>query len=383
MSKNTFIQIDNVGFLNKGAELMLYAIMQRLEGDPGINAKFVAGKIYGNEMQIRKSGLYQIPYLQRYKIKFHEKFTTGQLSRLGLVNKRDVSVLLDAGGFQFGDQWEKYNQNNLNVNLKEYYAYYKKRQCKIIFLPQAFGPFTKPLSTERIEIVYDAADILYAREKTSYNYLIELFGKSDKIRLAPDFTSLAECDLPLKLYHRVKDAVCIIPNARMTDMTNKEISDAYTKFLYEVATYVLNRREKLVLLNHEGPGDWVLIQDLLKKFDDRDEIIEAIDGLDALEIKAVIGHCKLLISSRFHGVVSGFNQGIPTLCTSWSHKYEELLNDYRLPGNIININKPDSTIDIINSVLKTPDKFRPEVKTISKLKINSEQMWKDILAVIA
>lgn len=378
-----FIQIDNVGFVNKGAELMLRSIIDRLKSEQVLQPKFVKGLNFpGSHEQIMSTGLFQFFDLQRYKIKWQNHFKQNQLTQYGLVKSASIDVILDAGGFQFGDQLNKYYTDQRNKQLKEYYHQYKNNGSKIIFLPQAFGPFELPLAVERIKIAYEMADLIYAREKTSYEHLVNLFGPSDRIRLAPDFTSLISPDIPLRLYEKVKGGVCLIPNARMMDKTSREVADAYLDFLLKMTEFILDKGEKLILLNHEGEGDWQLINKILNNFKTRSENIVALNNLNALEVKAAIGHCKLLISSRFHGVVSGLNQQIPTFCTSWSHKYEELLADYEVSDNLLDATDIVQSLETINKALIDADIYLTKDDIIEKYKIESKEMWIDIIRLI-
>ena len=93
----------------------------------------------------------------------------------------------------------------------------------------------------------------------------------------------------------------------MVDKTNWEIADRYLDFLLKISEGVLKRDEKILLLNHEDEGDQKLIESIAQKLGKNDNII-TLNNLEALTVKSVIGHCKLLISSRYHGAVSGFNQ---------------------------------------------------------------------------
>jgi colanic acid/amylovoran biosynthesis protein len=379
-----YIQIDNAGFYNKGAELMLQAVIQRLSQETTLQPKFVAGTgcTAPDNLQIRKAGLYQIPKFFRFHYRLDKLLPQFALDPYGLAKEESVNAIIDAGGFQFGDQWSYGYSKETNKALSQYYRRYKNQGAKIIFLPQAFGPFTNPLARERVKLVFDYADIIYAREKVSYQYLMEIFGENEKIKLAPDFTNLVEPLANPSLLKQIRGGVCLIPNARMTDKTDESVANSYEDFLHKTTELILSKNEHLILLNHEGPGDWQLIQNIKAQFPNHQEQITAINNLNALEVKAVIGNCKLLITSRFHGLVSGLNQQVPTLCTSWNHKYEELLNDFEVPGNILNTTNSNKFNTKIEDALSNPGAYTPNQEVISSLKLLTTDMWTNIIAAL-
>ncbi len=47
-------------------------------------------------------------------------------------------------------------------------------------------------------------------------------------------------------------------------------------------------------------------------------------------LRTVVGQCDLFVASRFHAMVSSLAKGVPTLVTSWSHKYREVLDQFEL-----------------------------------------------------
>lgn len=380
-----YIQIDNAGFYNKGAELMLQAVIQRLSQETTLQPKFVAGTgcTAPDNLQIRKAGLYQIPKFFRFHYRLDKLLPQFALDPYGLAKEESVNAIIDAGGFQFGDQWSYGYSKETNKALSQYYRRYKNQGAKIIFLPQAFGPFTNPLARERVKLVFDYADIIYAREKVSYQYLMEIFGENEKIKLAPDFTNLVEPLANPSLLKQIRGGVCLIPNARMTDKTDESVANSYEDFLHKTTELILSKNEHLILLNHEGPGDWQLIQNIKAQFPNHQEQITAINNLNALEVKAVIGNCKLLITSRFHGLVSGLNQQVPTLCTSWNHKYDELIYEYNVQDSLLDTTNEIQFMSTLNNALAYPEKYRPSIQTIDQLKTKSISMWNEVLEVIS
>ena len=52
--------------------------------------------------------------------------------------------------------------------------------------------------------------------------------------------------------------------------------------------------------------------------------------LDPVELRALIARSDVLVSSRFHAMISGLATATPTLVLGWSHKYAEVLRSFEL-----------------------------------------------------
>lgn len=366
--------IDNAGFNNKGAELMLQSVVQQI--------KAVAPKV---RIIVPSEVFYEnLDYCQRYSIlpldlvyggrkkKIKRFIYSNLLNKPWFVTPDQIDVVLDAGGFQFSDQWVV--SKRYLAEKKRYYASFTKKNRKIIFLPQAYGPFEKPLTKQLMQVAYNAADLIYAREPESYRYLKSLFPEDNIIKISPDFTCLSKYYGP-KTVDIPNGFVILIPNVRMITHTSQDISTNYFHFLYEISEYIIGKGESLVLLNHEGEDDLKLLLDLNNKLSKKAFLLS---NLDALEVKRIIGEAKLLISSRFHGVVSGLTQGIPTLCTSWSHKYHELLKEHKCEDNILDINDHTRSKQIIEDALDNPSKYSSKEGCDSYVRKKACQMWDEI-----
>ncbi|MGJ5642469.1 polysaccharide pyruvyl transferase family protein [Formosa sp. S-31] len=371
------VLIDNAGFVNKGAELMLFAVKAKIKNSYP-NTKFVIRERIASISleQIKQEGFYVLKNLDSGKYKMiPDRFT----HFLGLIRPSNIDLVLDAGGFQFSDLWEnRYaEKGNTNDVIREYYRKLKSKGAKIVFLPQAFGPFNEKLSRERIEIIHEYADLMYARDNTSLKYLTDIVGVSSKIKLASDFTNLYKPSVPLVNLLPQGEYIGIIPNQKMITHTDSSVSNNYFDFLLKLCNKLVENGEKIVLLNHEGKGDFEIIKKLNSKLPEK---VITLTDLNAAEVKAVISRFKLLVSSRFHGVVSGLSQGIPTFCTGWSHKYEELLNDYQVKNNYLPINSFSESFAKLSSVLEGKNSNHIQSKEIiDKLKENVDNMWTDII----
>ena len=86
-----YIQIDNAGTINKGAELMLYSIYDYFKYNSTHNATLVFGSGYANMIDVRKIGYFQIAKnLRRFKLNFDKIIRSKNLLPLGLVKKNTI-----------------------------------------------------------------------------------------------------------------------------------------------------------------------------------------------------------------------------------------------------------------------------------------------------
>lgn len=369
------VQIDNTNTLNKGAELMLYAVLEQLEKkNQGIEVYYNSEEKYLPKIETN------LKFKKRF-ILGYSRYIAGVLRRIGLpfdfftknyANKK-VDVLLDAGGFQFSDQW---NYSPIYIDLLErYYKKLKENGTKIIFLPQALGPFEKKDSKRIVSILDKYADVIVAREKTSYSYMSNLLENKDKLWCYPDFTLKVEGTFPER-FADVKGEVCVIPNKKMISHTNSSKKE-YLKFYSILINQFKKNGKSVFLLNHEGEGD-LSICNMIKKEVDGD--LQIVDGLNAKEVKAVIGASELVVSSRFHGVASALSQQVPCLATSWSHKYELMFNDYGLTDMIINLNfSEEELINKVENFLNDKEKIKLTLSENKKELIEkTNEMWDEI-----
>ena len=329
------IQIDGTNTQNKGAELMLLSILEQIEARYP-EAFVLFNSIMSDPKKIKTS----LPF-KRTALLSYGRYVRSLLSRIGLPYYsllseyhplKNIDLVLDASGFRLGDQWDHSIQ--FLDRLENYYKKLKQNGTKIILLPQAFGPFHTRMGKRSVEILNRYADLIVARESISKEYLLEAGGRADKIIQYPDFTVNVKGIFPEE-FKQIKGHVCIIPNKKM--ITHTELNaEKYLSNLIDIIIKIKTAGKEVFLLNHEAEGDLDICTRISRYFNTP---LPVITGLNARETKGVIGTSLMVISSRYHGVASSLNQGVPCLATSWSHKYEMLLLDFGLTDQIIDISK--------------------------------------------
>ena len=376
------IVLSGVETNNKGAELMLYAILQEIE------RKFPEAKVYIPPFRI-KQGLGYVktrldfrytssPLLCKLICKFHVggifrmlHISPNILAQLDIV--KGAEWFIDGSGFAFGDQWQL---SDTRINLWRYRLKpLKDNGCKLVFLPQALGPAKKPETKKAFAMLSEYASIIMPREQVSYNYVKES-GMVDmsKVRMFTDFTSLVEGTFP-KDYIHLKDGICVIPNIQMINKQKISYED-YITLLTAIIEKARKSGHPVYLLNHGGVKDEELCYRCKESLGGN---IDVVTGINALEVKGLIASAYAVITSRFHGLASALNSSVPSLATSWSHKYEELFRNYGITDSVLPLDNLEKALEKVDSLLAPPNnaEIRAQLNgSVPQIKAQTCEMWK-------
>ena len=373
------IQIRGTGFDNKGAELMLYAVLEKMKYEfPEAEFAMEPKTPYFKRAELH---FYQIAQLRfrGFELGILAKLIPARIrERYGIVLIKEVDIVIDASGFQYTDQWG----TNSCLELADSCKRWKKNGTKVILLPQAFGPYKIKSNQKSIKIALNHADLVFAREKISYDYLVDIAGECPNLKIAPDFTNLIEHIAP-ENFDNESNHFCIVPNYRMVDKTNKKDSESYLPFMTEVTRYAYEKGQKPFILVHGDINDLILAEKI------RDAVntnIQIIKETNPLKIKGILGTSSATVGSRFHGLVSALSQGIPALGVGWSHKYQMLFEDYGFSEGLLDLHMPidelHKKMDLLFNVT-TKEKI---VRMIKKNNENQEQqarkMWDEVIVFL-
>ena len=365
MSKNSYVLLDIYDFSNRGDWLMLEAMLE----------------------QVKKRLPQAVPVLPRFAYdqnvrwcdarglvplgggRFYGAFRRRKLRKQ--VPPHLIDIVLFSPGFRFSDQIAAGCQTDY---YRDYFAKFAKRGRRIFFMPQAFGPFRTKAAQDCMRAVFAIPDRIFVRDAESLRFLEELVGRSDRVESCPDFTCLFHGERH-PLPYPARGYVVLIPNYNMVSGTDKAVGAQYEAFMVAVADHLTARGEKVVLLNHEGERDEQIAMRINAQL--RTPVYLAT-RLTGGECKSVIAGAKLVVSSRFHGVVSGLTDGVPTLCTSWSHKYGELLRELGCPGNVLDVRDVPAALKTVDMALVSPVRYAPPPETLEALRHRICGMWREI-----
>jgi colanic acid/amylovoran biosynthesis protein len=118
----------------------------------------------------------------------------------------------------------------------------------------------------------------------------------------------------------------------MVERTEPGIGLAYIKLIGTIGRIAKSRGLSTFVVLHSARQDEWLIPRI---YEELGEEVEIVRGPDPFHLKTVIGQSQLVFGSRYHGLVAALSQGVPTIGTSWSHKYEGLFEDFRCPEYLV------------------------------------------------
>jgi len=367
------IQIAGTSTRNKGAELMLASIRQHFEQrSPDI--QLAVDFSFGSYSQRARYGLLtnvKIRKIGRSRLAM-ASMPSSLRQALGLVDEAGITAVLDASGFAFGDQHPLGRSTSFALQAERWASHGKP----LVLMPQALGPFDQPDHAKEIKRIVDASTLVFARDAASYDSVKRVVGKSDKLRIAPDFTNLVKPNLVG--LSAESQRVCIVPNIRMLEKARNDLDKAkYISLFANCAKLATKLGFEPVVLLHGAEDKSVakLISAELGR------VLPFHELSDPLGIKKFIGESYLLIGSRFHALASALSQGVPVFASSWSHKYEALLEDYGQSDCLLNVDTEEhQLLSKMESLLGAARNGAVSVihKNAQLLEQKTKEMWQEV-----
>ena len=314
---------------------------------------------YLAQQPIRKlAGAIGYPILGRYR------------NPIGVVFDQDIDLCLNFMGYRYFDDIG-YRETIGDARM---FSRLKKLGATNILLPQAVGPLTSRTIRSAAKTLFESCSQIYVRDNASADVVASL-GLERPV-VVPDITIAAEgCG---SVPENLVDKICIIPNRWMFERVSQTTSKNYLDLIRVVMAYSDRNGIGYYFLSHAPFQDDEILSWLSQEVGRSIQVVHPRDGLHA---KAIIGKSRLVVSARYHGLVSALSQGVPAIASSWAHKYEQLLESYGLAGYVI----ADPVRSDINELLDRclHGKARDElvnnlVITTSQFKSEIEAMWASI-----
>lgn len=340
---------------NKGAAAMAETVVERLPEHVG-PCRFDLLTTYPDEDRGRleasspvtivglepvRLALMEIPTAIMVRIAHRLRIPTGWVRTRGCRAILDADVVVDVAGISFvdGRGVPILVYNTLMTGLPLLLG------VPTVKAAQAMGPFASKPNRLLGRWVLGALEAVCARGARTRGHLDEL-GLTNVVDVADLAFSLDEAAaLPVEVASRtasIGDHIVVMPSSVVRKLFERDGTARdrdYVDAMVEVVRGL--RRESglaVVIAPHsyrEGApegrmNDGPVCREIAARFADDPGTVLVDADLTAGELRRLVAGSQVLVTSRFHAMISGLATATPTVVVGWSHKYREVLGDFSL-----------------------------------------------------
>jgi polysaccharide pyruvyl transferase WcaK-like protein len=263
---------------------------------------------------------------------------------------------------------------------------------------QAMGPFRKQPNRTLAKLILPHLAAICARGAGTREHLDEL--KMNNVHNVADlaFTLPTAATLPLsiegKIAHCKNEYVLVMPSSVVKGLYQKQggnYFDAMVALIEEIrratGRTVVVAPHSLRVGKPEGRmNDGPVCDEIIARLQDDSEVIGIRDDLYSAELRRLIADSRILVTSRFHAMISGLATATPTIVLGWSHKYREVLDlfgasEYGLDA--MALSDTARVVGMVNGALDIHDVLEKQMKAaLPDVMSQSEENFRIIASVL-
>ncbi|MGB7341141.1 MAG: polysaccharide pyruvyl transferase family protein [Phototrophicaceae bacterium] len=323
------------------------------------------------------------------------------LPNLGLFKSAyalsQCDILLDVGGISFADGREKFLPFNILIILPAVLM-----GVKVVKLSQAMGSFKNPVNRLASRLFLPLCHQIYARGIITASYLENLHLKPTLWKHVPDVAFLYQSSFTLSNENNDKVAqdvskltslkaqgtpiIVLSPSSVVFEQMAKQGKDYIAVFLRLISSlspsyhYLVvpnaTRENSEKLRNND-----LIIIDMLRlraerelPYATRNRIQPILYDLNTASSRELLEYGDVMVTSRFHGMISALSLALPTCVIGWSHKYEEILAEFGMEKFAIDYKDVDENLaKTVENLLQYADDWQQKIKDcLPKVKAQSQ-----------
>jgi polysaccharide pyruvyl transferase WcaK-like protein len=322
----------------------------------------------------------------------------------------ESDLLLDIGGITFSDGREKY----LPFNILSIWPA-MLLGVPVIKMAQAVGPFRRWLNRQFAKIFLFRCTRIFARGEKTAEFLYEINFPAGKFETVSDIAFLYKPEYSLSEENTVrvdslvkwirqekksgKKVLIFSPSILVEQESKKMGLDYAEKFLdviknlgYDSFSYIFIPNATRESSEKAHNNDLLVIncvRELAIKGGLSSDLLTAIEwvnyDINSASIRKFIGESDVLVTSRYHAMISGLALMIPTIVIGWGHKYRETMSYFDLEEYSLDFSDP--TIDLtkaVNEILEKNPTIRNQIKThLPEVKSKSEIQFSYIFRILS
>lgn len=253
---------------------------------------------------------------------------------------------------------------------------------------QALGPFSSRVNRTLARLILPRLAVICARGARTRAHLDGL--KLPNVVSVSDLAfSLQEAgELPARVHQQLESLgngfVLVMPSSVVKGIYERDGADYVVAVVELIRRIRQATRKPVVIAPHSyrvghGEGrmnDGPVCREVAQALAG-DSFVVGIDAdLTAGELRHLVGMSSVLVTSRFHAMISGLATATPTVVIGWSHKYREVLDDFGLSDfgcDSSALDNPDVLLAMIEDALARHDQIARQIsEALPKVQEQSE-----------
>lgn len=368
MTKNLNIILGNapINNGNRGCVALSYTSMYLI--DKILSEANIAYKLYLPDASFPEDGVYtidvagkhveyeQIPYTlpisNKDRLKKLIKFKKSRRTH-GIF--RNADYILDIGqGDSFADIYGKLRFDLINKIHREASKFHKP-YC---LLPQTIGPFKDPAIKAQAIKAIAGADMVMARDKQSYDYVINNVPQQKNVNEYIDvafFLPYKQMMYDKNFIHVGLNISALLWHGGYTQDNQFGLKGDYQKTVRNIIDYFLSLPNvKLHLIPHVVGSERHIENDYEVSFDLRKEyhqqrLVLAPFFLSPVDAKDYISGMDFFMGARMHSTIAAFSSGVSVVPMAYSRKFNGLFIDTLNYNHLVDL-KTDAEVDIMAKI---------------------------------
>ncbi|MEC6747644.1 polysaccharide pyruvyl transferase family protein [Marinilactibacillus sp. XAAS-LB27] len=274
------------------------------------------------------------------------------------MKRKNIHALVCLGGSIFSEfpGWEKSYQQR-----KDLWSFTKKQNKKLFVLGSNFGSYKSKEFYELYHNLFGIVDDVCFRDSASY----QLFKQLDNVRKEADIV----LDLSINKYNGIVENSVGLSVIDLEERKNlKQFQTNYINQLSKTIDRFIEEGKQIYLFSFcEREGDELGTDKVLSKVKDKKNIVVVNYRGNIDEFLGVFSKVESMIATRFHSIILSLMYGKKIFALNYSKKSENLIKDYDLNIETLNIESIDDlNYDDIEKSFKHKNKSLPALKESSK-----------------
>jgi colanic acid/amylovoran biosynthesis protein len=266
----------------------------------------------------------------------------------------------------------------------------------VVKCAQAMGPFRSGVNRRLARLVLPRLRTICPRGEATERHLRELGLKN--LRPAADLAFAMR--VPPAVRERIRARLAeaapgpylVVSPSQVVDTYCTEHGIDYQKVMAEfIESAAAHTGHTVVIVAHSAlpdagvnhMNDLPLCRAVHRRLSTTDRVVFFDEDLLPTELRAVISEGTLLVTSRFHAMISALTERRPMLVIGWSHKYAEVLEPFGLADLVVQyaeLGSGDAILERTTELLKRADEVSESIDRTLPAAVSSATVNLDALA---